>query len=210
MPWPPAVAGGLGIQPLVGGRMGGRQVHLLGHVLRKALSVTARQQGWGLAAAAQAAGTELLSGRSLKAALDLDWDDPAERAPALTMVLSALEAIETHTAQVTTGAQTTAAVAAHLATAHQVQAQDVTTNVQGTPCWRDGVVRDRRSPVEDGELRHGRKTQSRLCDGYQRHVLSNLDSGLGAGSGADRSQCPGGQRDRGHRGRPGAASGDAG
>ncbi len=53
--------------------------NLLGHALRKALSVIARQQGRGLADVASEAGATLVSGSSLKAALDLDWDNPTER-----------------------------------------------------------------------------------------------------------------------------------
>src|SRR5215207_3842292 len=45
--------------------------NLLGHALRKALSVIARQQGRGLAAVATEAGAPILGGTSLKAALDL-------------------------------------------------------------------------------------------------------------------------------------------
>src|SRR5207248_5903935 len=45
--------------------------NLLGHALRKALGVIARQQGRGLAEVANEAGASLLSGSSLKAALDL-------------------------------------------------------------------------------------------------------------------------------------------
>jgi transposase len=32
--------------------------------------------------------------------------------------------------------------------------------------------------VEDGEMRHGRKSRSVLFDGYKRHVLRDLDTGL--------------------------------
>src|SRR5262249_19526917 len=32
--------------------------------------------------------------------------------------------------------------------------------------------------VEDAEMRHGRKSKSRLFDGYKRHALRDLDSGL--------------------------------
>src|SRR5215470_16944689 len=46
--------------------------NLLGHALRKALGVIARQQGRGLCAVAEEAGAGLLGGASLKAALDLD------------------------------------------------------------------------------------------------------------------------------------------
>jgi hypothetical protein len=46
--------------------------NLLGHALRKALRVIARQQGRGLRAVAEEAGASLVAGPSLKAALDLD------------------------------------------------------------------------------------------------------------------------------------------
>src|SRR5215210_2673707 len=68
--------------------------NLLGHALRKALGVLARQQGRGLADVAAEAGAELVAGSSLKAALDLDWDDPEERAQALVQILDALVAVE--------------------------------------------------------------------------------------------------------------------
>ena len=51
--------------------------NLLGHALRKAVGVIARQQGRGLRAVAEEAGASLVAGPSLKAALDLDWDDPS-------------------------------------------------------------------------------------------------------------------------------------
>src|SRR5512133_988753 len=49
--------------------------NLLGHALRKALGVIAREQGRELAAVAQEADAEWVAGSSLKAALDLDGDD---------------------------------------------------------------------------------------------------------------------------------------
>src|SRR5262245_49301245 len=74
--------------------------NLLGHALRKALSVIARQQGRGLRAVAEGAGASLVAGPSLQAALDLDWDDPGAQPHALAMLLDALHAVghglETH------------------------------------------------------------------------------------------------------------------
>src|SRR5262249_50755079 len=58
--------------------------NLLGHTLRKALSVIVRQQGRGLRAVAEEAGASLVGGPSLKAPLDLDWDDPSAQQHALT------------------------------------------------------------------------------------------------------------------------------
>jgi hypothetical protein len=69
----------------------------MGHALRKALGVVARQQGRGLAAVAELAaeaGAPVLGGSSLKAALDCDWDDPTARQHALVVVVDALDAVE--------------------------------------------------------------------------------------------------------------------
>ncbi len=69
--------------------------NLLGHALRKAWGVIARQQGRGLAEVAAEAGAGIVvSDASLKAALDLDWDDADERARALVRVLEALDSVE--------------------------------------------------------------------------------------------------------------------
>ena len=50
--------------------------NLLGHALRKALRVIARPQGRELVAVATAARAAQVAGSSLKAVLDLDWENP--------------------------------------------------------------------------------------------------------------------------------------
>jgi DDE family transposase/transposase-like protein DUF772 len=151
--------------------------NLLGHALRKALSVIARQQGRELAAVAADAGAELLAGASLKAALDLDWDDPAARDEALGMVLSTLEAVERFLAGDPSGSEQQA-VAASVAVARQVRDQDVEALPEHVIRLRQGVAKERRISVEDGQMRHGRKSRSQRVDGYKRHVLRDLDSRL--------------------------------
>jgi transposase len=59
-----------------------------------------------------------------------------------------------------------------------VKAQDVQVDEEGKASLIDGVAKDRRISVEDGEMRHGRKSRSLLVDGYKRHVLHDLDTGL--------------------------------
>jgi hypothetical protein len=54
--------------------------NLLGHALRKALDVIARQQGRELREIASEAGAQIISGSSLKATLDIGWDDSQQRA----------------------------------------------------------------------------------------------------------------------------------
>jgi hypothetical protein len=156
--------------------------NLLGHALRKALGVIARQQGWELADLARAAGADLLAASSLKAALDLDWDEPTAREQALHLVLESLLNVEgwveSHDGLSTTPPRVAQQVAESLAVAHQVCAQDVTLSPSGLPTLRDGVAPERRISVEDGEMRHGRKSRSQLVDGYKRHVLRDLESGV--------------------------------
>lgn len=157
--------------------------NLLGHALRKALGVIARQQGRGLtepgavAVLAERAGAPVLGGSSLKAALDLDWDDPTARDQALIQVLAALDAVE---AFVDTDPEAdTETTKACLAVAHQVREQDVAPATDDTPAQlRRGVAKDRRISVEDPDMRHGRKSKSTLVDGYKRHICRDLDSGL--------------------------------
>jgi hypothetical protein len=139
--------------------------------------VLARQQGRGLADVATEAGAPILGGPSLKAALDLDWDDPTERARALAAVLDALGAVE-RCLDAHAPIDEPAASRAALDVARQVREQDVDRAADGTPAVRRGVARDRRISVEDAEMRHGRKSRSHRVDGYKRHVLRDLDAGL--------------------------------
>ena len=114
-----------------------------------------------------------LGASSLKAALDRDWDDPAARDLALAEVLGFLDRVEAFAA----ASYGDPAAAAAVAVARQVRDQD--TDLTGpAPALRRGVARGRRISVEDGQMRHGRKSRSVLFDGYKRHVLRDLDSGL--------------------------------
>lgn len=40
------------------------------------------------------------------------------------------------------------------------------------------MAKDRRISVEDGQMRHGRKSRSVLVDGYKPHLLHDLGTGL--------------------------------
>ena len=131
----------------------------------------------GLTEIATEAGVELLSASSLKAALDLDWDDPGEQARALSIVLGALNAVEGWLDTHPVGSEAPV-VQESLATAEQVKQQDVQESPAGMPGLREGVAKDRRISVEDAQMRHGRKSRSVRVDGYKRHVLHDLDTGL--------------------------------
>ena len=119
------------------------------------------------------AGVPQLAASGLKAALDGDWDDPAARDLASAQVLGLLDQVEAFVA----GCYGDQAAAAAVAAARQVRDQDV--DLAGpAPSLRRGVAKDRRISVEDAQMRHGRKSRSVLFDGYKRHVLRDLDTGL--------------------------------
>jgi len=164
--------------------------NLLGHALRKALSVIAREQGRGLAAIAAEADAELVAGASLKAALDLDWDEPSSREQALRQVIGTLERVEQWLAAnpelITEGS----VVPDCLAAARQVGTQDVQTNDAGEPTLIKGVAKDRRISIEDAEMRHGRKSRRVRVDGYKRHVMRDLDSELVVAVGITPANAP--------------------
>jgi hypothetical protein len=89
-----ALRAALDSSPLWGAARVEDTYNLLGHALRKALGLIARQQQRELAAVATEAGAEIVAGTSLKAALDLDWDDPLAKAQALTTILQVLDEVE--------------------------------------------------------------------------------------------------------------------
>jgi hypothetical protein len=150
--------------------------NLIGHALRKAIHAVADQQGMELADVAKEASAELVCGTSLKVMLDRDWDQIGEREEALSLVLNMLRTVETW---VQTLRQEEADLAQPcLEIARQVKEQDVQVDEHGKAHLLKGVAKDRRINIEDSEMRHGRKSRSVRVDGYKRHVLHDLDTGL--------------------------------
>jgi hypothetical protein len=171
--------GALDSSPLWGAAKVEDTYNLLGHALRKALDVIARMQQREIVAVAAEANAQIVAASSLKAALGLDWDDPQAKAQALTKLLQALEQVEGLVAKLPELDKTTASqIKDYLNVGRQVQAQDIEEASDGSPKLRQGVAKDRRISIEDEQMRHGRKSRSQRFDGYKRHVLKDLTSGL--------------------------------
>ena len=138
--------------------------NLLGHALRKALEVIAQNEQQDKAYVAASAGTEILTRTSLKAALDLDWDEPQARSMALSTILQALNSIESWVEQrADLDDKTTTQVNKSLLDARQIETQDVEEASDGSPKLRKGVAKDRRISIEDEDMRHGRKGRNHSC-----------------------------------------------
>jgi hypothetical protein len=109
-------------------------------------------------------------------ALDCDWDQQRQKDEALALILQVLHTVETW---VQTLQQDEAEVAQpSLEIARQVKAQDVQVDEKEKASLIKGVAKDRRISVEDADMRHGRTSRRVRVDGYKRHVLHDLDTGL--------------------------------
>src|SRR6266849_7276361 len=132
--------------------------NLIGHALKKAMRLVADQRGEELVEVGNEAGAEMVCGSSLKAVLDCDWDQVGQREKALGLVLNALQAVE---AWVQTLQQDEIELAQpSLEIAQQVREQDVQVDENGKGNLIKGVAKDRRISIEDGQMRHGRKSRS--------------------------------------------------
>lgn len=163
--------------------------NLLGHALKKAIGVISCQQGRGLAEVANDIGVDIVASSSLKAALDLNWDDPDQKILALGIVLDALERFETFVQAQPENIEHPQ-VRLALETARLIEAQDVEVDSNGEIKLLNGVAKERRISIEDEEMRHGRKSKSQRFDGYKRHVLRDLDNGLVRAVGITRANIP--------------------
>lgn len=165
--------------------------NLLGHALRKVLEVIARARKQDVSSVATQAGADIVAGSSLKAALDLDWDDPQQKTQALTTILQTLNTVESWVKEQTDRQSTrrgtpgrkwrlrlneTAVTQAKQSfeDGRIILAQDIEEEPDGSPKLRKGVAPNRRISIEDKDMRHGRKSPS----GSQSPTAGNPPSGL--------------------------------
>jgi len=76
-----------------------------------------------------------------------------------------------------------------LADAREIEVQDIEKRADGCPKLRQGVAPNRRIAIEDPQMKHGRKSRSQRFDGYKRHILKDLDSGMVRAVGVTPALC---------------------
>lgn len=162
--------------PLWGRGRGEDPLNLLGHAARQAIGCLATLAQQEVAHVIEQIGLSLFDAPSLKAALDIDWADAAQKRQALQRVCDELDALQhwigTHFPQ---ERQSPALVAA-LHTLQALRAQDLEPDPAGGGTRiRQGVAKDRQISLADPEMRHGRKSAATRFDGYKRHIARDLD-----------------------------------
>lgn len=114
-----------------------------------------------------------LSGDSVKASIDIDWDNDDAQVAALQRLLEEVSMLETWIEKRAKASVTEPPLKDALQLLHRVIAQDIEPDPSGggKQRLRDGVAEDRIVSINDPEIRHGRKSRSQLFDGYKRHVM---------------------------------------
>ncbi len=141
----------------------------------------------------------LLFASSIKAALDRDWSDQAEKASAVKSLVIELENLKDWL--VANLAEELKKPPLSDQALKQLMAQDLEPDPGGGGMKiREGVAEDRRVSIEDPEMRHGRKSKTKRFNGYKRHIATDLDSGLILSGAITPANRPSG---RGSRAQPG-------
>ncbi len=154
-------------------------INLLGHAARKVVIGVALLLGCTAEAVARQAGIPVVLAPSVKAGLDVDWSDPQAPTAALQQLVAQLGALEAWVQRRLPEALTHGPLQEHVATLHQVQAQDLEPQPGGQGVrLREGVAPERRCSIEDPEMRHGRKSKHKRFNGYKRHVATELEDDL--------------------------------
>jgi hypothetical protein len=165
--------------PLFGAGRVEDTLNLLGHALRKAVSLAAQELGTSAPAVVVAAGLTLVGHSSLKAALDLDWGEPRARAHALGLVLEEVARWQHWLEQQHTLAAQAPPIKEVMETIAQIITQDTEPDPDGEPGGRrikQHVAPDRRISIEDKDIRHGRKSSAKTFNGFKEHFAVDLDS----------------------------------
>lgn len=150
--------------------------NLIGRALATVVTCAAQTLRVPRAQVVRAAGLTLLDAPSLKAALDIDWQDPTAQADALARLLAEVDRLEAWVAAQAVVAAAPA-VRTALTTLRHVLAQDLEPEpTSGARRIRRGVAVDRQPSIGDPEMRHGRKTKVRTFTGFKRHVMKLIDA----------------------------------
>ncbi|GAB5541282.1 MAG: IS1182 family transposase [Sandaracinaceae bacterium] len=114
----------------------------------------------------------VLSADSVKAALDVDWDDESAQSEALNRLLKEVSALEAWVAKKTKKAPASPPLTEALKLLRTVVEQDTEPDPpkKGARRIKEGVPPDRVISVSDPQMRHGRKSRTKLFNGYKRHV----------------------------------------
>ena len=153
--------------------------NLLGHAAHQVIACLAELTQHEVAHVIEQIGLSLFEAPSLKAALDLNWDDAEQQQQALQRLCDELDALQTWIGAHVPVALKQPPLTAALETLQTLMAQELEPGPAGGGTRiREGVAPDRQISLEDKEMRHGRKSAAQRFDGYKRHLARDIDEQL--------------------------------
>lgn len=164
--------------PLLGAGRVEDTLNLIGRALSTVVDCAAKCLGVERERILKEAKLTLLSGSSLKASLDINWDDPDEKAQAVRRLLAEVDSMQRWVASHAAEEAKKPPLREALAALRRVVEQDIDPDPEGGgPRIRRGVAKDRMPSLGDKEMRHGRKSKSKLFNGYKRHISIAVGTG---------------------------------
>lgn len=149
--------------------------NLLGHAARKIVDGVAKLTNWTREEICRKAGIPLLLASSIKAGLDINWNDPEQKDEAIETLAGQIASLNDWLDKNELAMEEP--LKPYIEALSQVRKQDL--EVAGCRVQlRRGVAEDRRISIEDPDMRHGRKSKSKRFNGYKQHIAASLDTKL--------------------------------
>lgn len=161
--------------PLIGAGRVEDTYNLIGHAMRDLTRYLAKSLGCEFTQLVEQWGLTVLAASSVKAALDVRWEDAEQRHKGLQILLGQAQRVLEHTQRYLKdqpGDDHAAKLAGILL---RVIDQDTEPDPGGGRTIGQGVARERICSVGDPEMRHGRKSDNRRYNGYQRHIVRGVE-----------------------------------
>lgn len=149
--------------------------NLLGHSARKLVKLAAKLTESTVEGVCREAGALLLLAPSVKAGLDINWNDPEQKDAALERLIAEVDSLNAWLERKELELQTP--LQPYIQAIAQVRRQDLEESDDKVRVRR-GVAKDRRISIEDADMRHGRKSKSKRFNGYKEHIATDLDTEL--------------------------------
>lgn len=161
-------------RPLAGAGKVEDTFNLLGHAAKSMLRAACLALKMDFEDVCRKARTPLLMASSIKAALDIDWNDKEAKDNALVRLTAEVDRAVRWLEGLPCGMP--AASTAYAQAVADVRRQDL--NEKDGVKMITGVAPERRISVEDSEMRHGRKSKTKRFDGFKQHVAVEVETGI--------------------------------
>lgn len=154
--------------------------NLLGRAIGQLVEVAAREAGVEPSTVAAELDLSVVGASSVKAALDVDWRRGEAREAALSALLGQVDRVRAWLGrQFSESELEQPPIGVALALVDEIVAQDTEPHPDGPEGASARRIRqggeDRRISVSDPDMRHGRKSKTKLFHGYKRHVVVDAD-----------------------------------